>query len=867
MLSLLIRVRRARAVLRVALSGSTKRFGRVALSTFAVLLGVAFITGIQALADTVDKSAQDLLTASLKPSGVVVRSTSSQQSAGAIVRQTVPSELLDAVSDMDGVANAEGIVQGFGRLVGEDGTLIDPGIVPTVIFNWVADEQLAMAQITEGSPPETETEAVIDARTSSDTGWQLGDSIRIQGSNGVSTYEISGIGSLGSGDRSTGVRIVMMQTDEAQRFSGSDGQLSYLLVRAEDGVSPEDLVDELGPQLPLGTEAITGAEFLAETSLQAANSIDLATRFSQAFGLIGLVVAGLTIANSFSILMAQRNREMALLRVAGATRRQIAAGVLIEAFVVGLIGSAAGVLVGFGAAWAAIKAVTRIFTIDNPLPVLTPWTILWGLCLGTVTTMLAAAIPAWRSSRVPPIEALHDAAIEARPVSSARKWSGIALGVVGLVSTGLAWASAGMNQRLIVFSAGAMALVVSMVLVGPSLCPPVISVLGRALRPIQRNSRLAIGDAKRHAKRTTATAIAMAVGLAVATMVTMVASSLEGTATDTFKKRVSADLIIDGGLVNPLAGGIPEVVYERISHVEDVNAITRLRMVPAQVFTRDLSGVTGDQFVAGVDAPEILELIDLDVVAGTARGLETGGVAIDAQLAKSEGWELGDDVSVSFPQAGTLTFRVGLIYRTQIPLASVLLPMEAIDQVSSQALRQDTQIYLSLYDPDPDGPAVTEIKKIVADVSPASTVKPVDEWLESGVDQVNNAVGVIYALLAFAVLLSLFGIVNTLSLSMVERTNEIGLLRAVGLTRRQLLIQVVTEGALIAVFGALLGVGIGLWVGGGLISITKDTTAVSLDIPWLTLLGLVLGAGLAGLVAAVVPAIRAGRMNIAEAIS
>jgi putative ABC transport system permease protein len=192
--------------------------------------------------------------------------------------------------------------------------------------------------------------------------------------------------------------------------------------------------------------------------------------------------------------------------------------------------------------------------------------------------------------------------------------------------------------------------------------------------------------------------------------------------------------------------------------------------------------------------------------------------------------------------------------------------MQSIDQVSSQALRQDTQIYLSLYDADPDGQAVRQVEKVVAELSPASTVKPVDEWVDSGVDQVNNAVGVIYALLAFAILLSLFGIVNTLSLSMVERTNEIGLLRAVGLTRRQLIGQVVTEGALIAAFGAIIGVGIGLWIGAGLISITKDTTAIGLDVPWLTLLGLVVGAGLAGLLAAIVPAVRVGRLPIAEAI-
>ena len=310
-------------MLKIALRGLKGRLGRIALSAGAVVLGVAFISGVEMLSDTIQRSADELIDSSLSTNGSVVRSTSTQQSAGAIVRQTVPNELLDQVRSIPGVRTAEGAVQGFGRLIGDDNEPVDPGPVPTFIFNWVDDPALATGRLKDGRPPEADDEIVIDARTAADENWALGDEVRMQSSAGVRSFTVTGIGSLGGGDTSTGVRLVMLDTETAQVFTGSDGQYSYILVAPTDGVSPDSLTDALTAGLPPGVEAITGAAFVEETSNQASQSLVLITRFCQAFGVIGLIVAGLTIANTFSILVAQRTRELALLRVAGASSRQI----------------------------------------------------------------------------------------------------------------------------------------------------------------------------------------------------------------------------------------------------------------------------------------------------------------------------------------------------------------------------------------------------------------------------------------------------------------------------------------------------------------------------------------------------------------
>ena len=831
------------------------------------MLGVAFISGVEMLSDTIQRSADELIDSSLSTNGSVVRSTSTQQSAGAIVRQTVPNELLDQVRSIPGVRTAEGAVQGFGRLIGDDNEPVDPGPVPTFIFNWVDDPALATGRLKDGRPPEADDEIVIDARTAADENWALGDEVRMQSSAGVRSFTVTGIGSLGGGDTSTGVRLVMLDTETAQVFTGSDGQYSYILVAPTDGVSPDSLTDALTAGLPPGVEAITGAAFVEETSNQASQSLVLITRFCQAFGVIGLIVAGLTIANTFSILVAQRTRELALLRVAGASSRQIVWSVVTEAAIIGVVGSVIGLATGVGGAWLAKNAIAKIFTIDAAMPAISVWTIAWGLALGTITTVIAAAVPALRSGRIPPIAALGETSADVTGVSLARKVSGTLVLASGVVGTVAALLRPDLPNRLAVFGVGAGLLIIATVLVGPMICGPAIWLLGAPFRAVSHLGRLAVADVMRHPKRTTATATAMAVGVALVAMVTLLANSIEGTATDTFKTKVSADVVVDGGLANPLAGGMPESVAFAVSELPGVDKMSRFRMVPAQVYDASLTGFTGDQLVAGIDMPDFFSLVDMQISAGSVGLLGTDAVAVSSASARNQGWELGDEISISYPQLGARSYRIGMIYDTQLPLVSVLLPMAAIDEVSSIALRQDSQIYVTATPGTSVNSLITSIDTTLDELSPSASAKRVDAWVDSGIDQLNGATNLVYALLAFAIFLSLFGIVNTLSLSMTERTKELALMRAVGITRAQLIRQVIFEGSLISSYGTVLGLVTGLWIGGGLIAIGQNATSIALNVPVLKLAVLAVGGVVSGMIAAVLPAIRASRLPIQQTIA
>lgn len=848
----------ARAMPRLLWRELRTRWGRVLLSVAAVAGGVAFVTGVQVLSDTVGRSTGSIIADALGGKGAIVRSTTTQTTAGALVRQTVPDALLDDVAQDPHVENVYGAVQGFGRLIGSDNRPLDPGVVPTMVVNWIDDPAVSIGHLATGRAPQKAGEIVIDPRTARDGHWDVGSTVRIQGSRGVSKFRVVGLGSLGSARNDLGIRVVMMTTAEAQFFTGSDDQLTYLAATPVPGTSPEQLVASLSQTLPGDVEAITARQFAVESVQQVDQYVQLTARFIQAFGVIGLVVGGLTIANTFTIIVAQRSRRLALLRAAGASRAQVARLVLAEAAAIGVMGAITGVALGVLAAWAALRLVGRVLTVDGGFPVVSWWTLAWAVALGVITALLATIVPAVRSSRIPPVAAITDADTDHDRVTRGRVvlgWVTLASGVAATVAA--VW----LDQtpwRSVVFPAAAAVAIIGLVLLGPVVVAPLIKVIGAPLRRVPIGA-MAVANALRHPKRTTATATALALGVAVVAMVSVLVDSVTASATGDFATRVSADVVVDGGLANPLTGGIPEGVAEKVAADPSVAELARFRIVPAQVRSKDLASTTGDQLVGGVDVPAFFSLINVDVSAGAVGQLDGNAVAVSRTTAESQRWQLGDPITVFFPQLGDRTFTIGMIFDATLPAVSVLFPIATLDDVSSAAFKQDSQLYLKTAPGYSAARMIERVNKILSNVSPASRARTVSGWLKSGTRQVGTAARFVYALLAFAIVLSLIGIANALSMATMERERELAVARAVGLTRRQLVRLVTLEGAVIAATGTVLGLVAGAWFGGGLLAIVQQRTAVGVHLPLLLMVAVGVGGVVAGAIAALLPALQAAR--------
>lgn len=846
-------------MLRVIIKSFRSRFGRVLLSALSVVFGVAFISGVQIISERITNSATTIISQALAGTDVVVRSTTAQQSAGTLVRQTVPASILTDLQKQPGIRAADGIVQGFGRLIGDNDEPLDPGLVPTLIFNWIDDPVLSTGKVLEGSPPTKNDEILVDRRTAREQGWKIGHEVRLQAASGVKAFRLAGIGGIGQADNLAGARLVMLTTATAQAITGSEAQYSYILLSGETDSTESEVAATARPVLYPGIEAVPGTLFVAETNQQASSSLSLLAKSVQSFGLIGLVVAGLMIANTFTILVSQRTRELALLRACGASSLQIRVSVLIEGLAIGLAGGVAGFGLGVAGAWGAQKALSGVLSLPRFLPSLTWSDALLPIGLGVATSTIATMVPAWRATRIAPVAVMAEAAVAPAHVGRTRVVVGWPLVGIGVIATG--WATIGLPpHRPTMYAVGSVLLMVGAALVGPAVAPLVVRIIGAPLRLLGPTGRLAVANAARHPKRTTATAVALALGIAVTAIVALVASSVTDSVVVTFQRHVRADIVIDAGLANPLAGGIPEVAGREIAKLPDVENMTRLRFLPAQVRSINSATSTSDQLVAGIDVPSFFDLVDVDVLTGSIRELDEQAVAVSLDAARRNGWSVGDAIIVSFPQVGDRQYQVKVVYRSPVPGASVLLSMAATDLVSTAAFRQDNQIFVKAKPGVSVDRLNDDVNAVLDTTAPSANAHLRKVWIANTLHTIGTGTNVIYVLLLFAIALSLFGVVNTLSLSVYERAAELSVLRAVGATRGQIRREVLAEGFIIAALGTLVGLSIGVWLGLGILSISNAAASLRGSLPYRTLLAIALGGSLSGIVAALVPAWRSARL-------
>ncbi|HEV7758571.1 MAG TPA: FtsX-like permease family protein [Acidimicrobiales bacterium] len=841
-------------MIRISLVSLWARKRRLAGTALAVVLGVAFLTGTLVLGDTLSANFDRLFAEVSAGTDVVVRNeTVIQADAGPDeARGPIDESLVGTVRDVDGVAAAEGQVVGYGALVGKDGDPVGGNGPPRTAGSWITDPDLNPYRLVDGRAPRTDDEVVVNRGAAKLAHLEVGDQATLQTPTPVDVTVV-GIATFGDADGLGGVTFTAFTLEGAQKnVTREAGKVSTIVVKAAAGVSSNELRDRVTAALPDGTEAITGTDLADErTDAISQEFLDMVRTFLVVFAGIALVVATISISNTFTITVAQRTRELALLRAVGASRRQIRRSVTIEAVGVGVVASAIGVVAGLGVA-AALKGVFDAFGFALPAGgmEIKPLSVAAGFVVGVVATFVAARTAARRAASLPPVAALRDTAAEPRSLSRRRTLVGAVVTAVGLA---LAVAGA-LTGALVPAGVGALVLLIGVLVVAPVALTPVAAGLGAVLRRTRGvNGMLAEENARRYPRRTAATATALVVGVAVVTLFTVFAASVKNMLEDQVTDDFGADLAVTTPVFG--GGGLSPDVATELAGMDQIDTAVGLGGGPVR-----LDGET--ERVTAADAAELPKVLSIETVDGSLDDLGRDGIAVAADRADDEGWTIGSTVDLGFVDGASETATVKATYDDNRMVGSFLVPAELWAAHTAQPV--DTAVLLRLS----DGADVDQVRAAIEPLADRNggSVEDKDEYAGSVSQGLDLLLGVVYVLLALAVVIALLGIGNTLSLAVYERRRELGLLRAVGQTRRQVRSVLRLESVIIATFGTLVGLALGGFLGWALFATVSDGVG-SLGFPVVQLVVIAVLGALAGVLAARRPARRAAKLPILEAIA
>ncbi len=845
---------------RIALRNLWERKLRTALTALAIVLGVMMVAGTYVLTDTIDRSFEDIFTQSNEGVDAVVTTREVIEAEDGQVPPFDAREL-EVVERTDGVAAAAGgISDPQVSIIGADGEPRGGNGAPSFGFS-VVPERFDPLTYVEGGPPATDDEVVIDKATADAEGFAVGDEIEIAGKEAARTYTVTGISTLGDIDSFGGATLALLTLPEAQRITGKQGQLDQIQVAADGDTSPEELAANLTAELPNGVQAETGAENVQSQREDVGEFIDILRTALLIFAGVSLFVAAFLIFNTFSITVAQRTREFAMLRTLGANRRQILSSVVAEAFVIGFLAAALGVVAGIGFA-PAIGALFDAIEIDLPTTgtVVTTRTIVVGMVLGTGLTVVAALIPALRATRVPPVTGLREGAVIATPrerrlrTAAALVLTGLGigamlLGLFGVLSPGEVWVGV-----------GAAAVFIGVALLSPRLVAPLASLVGRPLERLRGvPGRIARENAVRNPGRTASTAAALMIGLALVSFVAVFAAGLRGSIDEAIDKTLTGDLIVSN---NDGFSDIPVATTEAVGAVDGVELASPLR------YTQDRVEGVGDGFLTLVDPRSAAEVLTLDWQDGSQElltGLEPTDAVIDEKWGEDNGFGVGDSFDARTASGETLTYTVTGTFEDTTDFIGDYAASDANAAAYGEG-ENVTNVLLNLAGDADTATVRAAIDDRLEQDFPTTKSENQEELKDSIAEELNTLLGVVYALLFLAVIVSLFGIVNTLALSIHERTRELGLLRAVGTSRRQVRRIVRYEAVITALIGAVLGAILGV-VFAVVVSRPLADEGFLLKIPVGTLIVLLILAMVAGVIAAIGPARRASRLDVLKALA
>ncbi|WP_158257251.1 ABC transporter permease [Kineococcus xinjiangensis] len=826
---------------------------RLALSGLAVVLGVAFVAGTLVFTDTLERTFTALFESTTADVDVSAeRAFEPTGAPGGAPPQPLDAALAGQIAAVDGVASATGYVQSPGvYVIGPDGKVVATGGAPGIGTGWDPAEGLGMT-LTAGRAPAARDEVVLDEATAERTGYGIGDTVELLTPGPRLSATVVGTLRFGESGGLAGASLVAFDTATAQELLAAPGTFHGVSVQAADGVGREELAERVDAALGEGLAVATREEASEKRTEQLAESLGFIDVFLLVFAGIALFVGSFIILNTFSMLVAQRTRELALLRALGASRRQVTGSVLAEALVLAVLGSTAGLLLGLAVAAGLRWAFGRVgLTLDGSL-VVAPRTVVAAYAVGVLVTVLAAYLPARRAAKVPPVAALRDD--HAMPDGSLRRRTraGAVLGVAG--GTALVAGTALDDAPATLVLLGSLALVVAAIALSPVLARPFLRVAGAALPRIWGPAgRLARENALRNPRRTAATASALMVGVALVTGFSIIGQSANASIGSAVAERMRSDFIVSSAVTQPFSPQVAEEV-RGLDGVASVG-VARLGFV-------ELDGEPTMLF--GVDETTGDDVFALDVIAGQGGAPADGQLLVDADLARDRGWEVGETVAVRGVNGEQRELELRGIYETAPSVGPALLPLATLGELGGEPL--DRWVFVQLAEGAGAGAVREAVEAVVAD-HPIVSVKDMGEFVQEQQGQVAQLLMIINAMLVLSVLIAVLGIVNTLALSVLERTREVGLLRAVGMARRQLRRTIRLEAVLIALFGAVLGLGLGLVFGVGLVSVLDGQGIDELAVPGGRLAVLLAVSALVGVLAAAWPAHRASRMPVLRALA
>lgn len=827
------------------------------LSTFfAVCLGISFLSGTMVLGDTMRSTFATIFesaNAGLDVEVAAERLESEMTSQQAMLDPAV----LDAVRAVDGVDRAEPVVTGYGRIIGADGKPVGGMGPPTFAGNWVDDPDLNPYRLAEGRLPVAPDEVIVNRAALTSGQLAIGDRMTIQTPEPVEAT-IVGSSTFGELDSSAGVTFTAFTLEGArQHLLGGSDQMSSIAVASEIGVSQEELASRIQQVLPPRVEAVTGAELTAEAT-QAINAdfLDFFTTFLLVFAAIALVVASFSIYNTFSIIVAQRGRESALLRALGASRGQVMRSTIAEAAIVGVVASIAGLVGGLLVA-SLLKGAFAAFGMDLPATglALTASTAAWSLAVGVLVTLFAGVVPALRASRIPPIAALRDLAIDRSSASLVRLVAGLLVTAAGAGLVLFAVTAKG-DAGLAAAGTGSFLTIAGLVALGPVVAGTAARVLGwPAARLRGVSGSLARENAARNPRRTSGTASALMIGVGVVTLFTVFAASLTASVADSVGRSFGGDLVVTGG---DAFGGTfsPELATQ----IGELDVVATSAGIGAGVALID-----GDtEGFPVVDLVAIDQVLDLDIVEGSPAGAAGDSLAISQSESTERGWSLGEVVPVTFVDGTVADFTVGAIYADSDVMGNLMMSRDGWTPRATEDL--DTNVLIGLEDGVSLADGRVAVEALAADHA-GTVVQDRDQYVDTVAAGVNQMLALVYVMLALAILIALMGIANTLSLSIHERTRELGLLRAVGQTRRQIRSMVRWEAVVMAVFGTVGGIGLGAFLGWALVKAVSGEGVGVFSLAPTQLVVVALIGALAGVLAAVRPARSAAKLDVLTAIA
>lgn len=831
---------------------------RLISTSISVFIGIAFLAGSMVLIDTLGESFDNLATDINQGVDVVIRSSELVESGFNQVRGQLDESILEVVRGIDGVAEAQPNVEGYAQLVDADGTAVgNPGQgAPTIGLNWAESDTLNQLTIAEGRPPAAGNEVVIDRYTAENNGFSVGDQVTVLLKVPPEEFTITGIATFGESDSLMGASLTVFDFSTAQRVLGSNDMINSISVSAEPGISQEELRARIASILPSRTEALTGDASVAELQSDISDALSFFNTFMTIFALIALFVAAFIIYNTFSILVAQRTKETALLRALGAGRGQVIGSVLLEAVLMGLIASALGILAGIGVA-EGLKRLLGVLGFEIPTSgvVFEPSTGYYALIAGVAITSVSAVIPAFRASRTSPLAALRTASVDDSALSRSRMIFGL-LTLIVFVAMLMVGLFADISQRLALVGLGAAGVFLGVAALGPVIARPFARVVGAPLAKLRGlPGELAQENGMRNPRRTATTAAALMIGVGLVSAISIFAASTTRTVDKIIDDTVVGDLVIDSGSQG--FGGLSPALAEEVNDLPEVALASGVRIVLTEI---DGAG----EALLAFETVDMADLVDVGIIAGDPATLGVDRIAVLDSEAEDRGWTIGSEVTLDFVQTGAQPFEVGLIYTEDALVGPMFISNEAYEANSTEVF--DMSVYVLSNDEFTTDEFRSAVEAVTAPY-PNAEVMDLGELKDSVGAQVDQMLTLVYALLALAVVIALIGIANTIALSTVERTKEIGLLRAVGMTRPQLRASVRWESLLIALLGTSMGLAIGLFLGWSMVEALRSEGITELAIPYFEMVVVAALAAIAGVLASIRPAAKAARLPILDAVA